>query len=237
MIRKLLSVPLCNQGHGVLWFMYPLVGLYLLSPVISPWLEKASKKELQFYLALWGITLCYPFIGMVLDTNQGINGILYYFSGYLGYFILGHYLRRYPIKAVLPSLLWLPVPFVALGLCKYFGLPMDLGSHFWYLSIFTAISCCAWFTVAQHLEGWLRGRSDAFRKTLVNLSCCSFGIYLMHIFIMRNFLWDVCNIARLGGPGSLLVSFLGTLILSWALTSAISRIPGGEYIVGYRKRP
>ena len=30
---------------GHLWFMYPLISLYLIIPVVSPWLEKASAKE------------------------------------------------------------------------------------------------------------------------------------------------------------------------------------------------
>lgn len=234
LVRKVFSIPFSCQGHGVLWFMYPLVGMYLLAPVVSPWLEKASKKDLQFYLAIWGITLCFPFLGMWFNLGEGVGSLLYYFSGYLGYFILGFYLRKFPVKRVLPAILWLPVPFIALGLCKYFALPLDLSPHFWYLSIFTSLSCVSWFTIAQHLDRWLQGSPAAFKNLIACFSCCGFGIYLMHIFVMRDFLWDVCGIARLGGVGSLLVSFFGTLLLSWALTWIISHIPGGEYVVGYR---
>ena len=30
---------------GHLWFMYPLIGVYLFIPIISPWLEKASARN------------------------------------------------------------------------------------------------------------------------------------------------------------------------------------------------
>ena len=30
---------------GHLWFMYPLISLYLFIPIISPWLRKATAKE------------------------------------------------------------------------------------------------------------------------------------------------------------------------------------------------
>ena len=236
LVCKVLSVPFHCEGHVVLWFMYPLVGIYLAAPVLSPFLERASKGELQFYLALWGITMCYPFLKMVLHIDESTNGVLYYFTGYLGYFVLGYYLRKYPIEKVLPAVLWLLVPFVALGLSKHFGWPMSMGSHFWYLSIFTALSCVSWFTIAQKADSWLATRSDAFKNTMTCFSCCSFGIYLMHIFIMRNFLWDECEIAALGGVGSLLVSFFGTLALSWGLTWIICHLPGGEYVVGYRAK-
>ena len=46
--KQILSVPFSPQGYGTLWFMYVLIGLYLLTPVISQWLEKASKKEIKF---------------------------------------------------------------------------------------------------------------------------------------------------------------------------------------------
>ena len=53
---SLFSLPFSVQGHGVLWFMYTLAGLYLLVPILSSWVRKASKRELEFYLLLW---LCF----------------------------------------------------------------------------------------------------------------------------------------------------------------------------------
>lgn len=41
LVRKVLSIPFSAQGHGVLWFMYTLAGLYLLTPILSHWLESA----------------------------------------------------------------------------------------------------------------------------------------------------------------------------------------------------
>ena len=60
--RAIVSIPFSVQGHGVLWFMYTLVSLYLLAPVISPFLVRSSEKEIRFYLILWGVALCYPWL-------------------------------------------------------------------------------------------------------------------------------------------------------------------------------
>lgn len=49
LLISLLSIPFSTQGHGVLWFMYILIGLYLLAPILSPFLEKAGERELRFY--------------------------------------------------------------------------------------------------------------------------------------------------------------------------------------------
>ena len=65
-VTDLFSIPFTAQGHGILWFMYTLAGLYLLVPIVSPWLRNASKHEIEIYLALWLVTLLYPYIGLVL---------------------------------------------------------------------------------------------------------------------------------------------------------------------------
>ena len=33
--KTICSIPFEKQGHGVLWFMYTLAGLYLLTPILS----------------------------------------------------------------------------------------------------------------------------------------------------------------------------------------------------------
>lgn len=38
---------------GHLWFMYPLISLYLVIPIVSPWLERASARDERIYLALF----------------------------------------------------------------------------------------------------------------------------------------------------------------------------------------
>ena len=61
--RDLARLPLnfpTLAGH--LWFMYPLISLYLFIPVISPWLRKASAGEELFFIALFMISTCMPFM-------------------------------------------------------------------------------------------------------------------------------------------------------------------------------
>ena len=37
---------------GHLWFMYPLISLYLIMPVVSPWLERASARDERLFLCI-----------------------------------------------------------------------------------------------------------------------------------------------------------------------------------------
>jgi surface polysaccharide O-acyltransferase-like enzyme len=52
--KALFSIPFSAQGNPTFWFLYTLMGLYLLAPVLSHWLNTASRRELDFYLLLWG---------------------------------------------------------------------------------------------------------------------------------------------------------------------------------------
>ena len=78
-----------NTELGILWFMYCLAGMYLLTPILSRWLSVASIKEVEFYLVLWLATLCVPFVKLFTPVNESDTSWLYYFHGYVGYYVLG----------------------------------------------------------------------------------------------------------------------------------------------------
>lgn len=229
-------MPFHVEGHGVMWFMYVLVGMYLVAPVISPWLERAEKKELLFYLGIWAITMSYPILKLFLRVDETDTGVLYYFSGYIGYFLLGYYLRKYGAGKTRFALVYLPVPFVLLGICKYLSYDVDFYSVFWYLSILIALMCWSWFTIIKNAEQRIAALCPKVLSVVTHFSNCSFGIYLMHIFVMCNGIWPIFDKFGIGGGISLAVSFGGTLLISYSLTWIISLLPFGEYIIGYKKK-
>lgn len=237
-VRSIFSMPFSPQGHGVLWFMYTLIGLYLVSPIISRWLDKSSKREEEFYLGLWAITMCYPLLKLLLDINESNTGVLYYFSGYIGYFVLGHYLNKYHESITLKKLI-LPV-FIAVAApvaCKLMHIEVDFYSVFWYLSIFVAILTVAIFVLISKYGQKLIFWGGKVINAIVLTSNLSFGIYLIHIAIMRSFLWKqewIININNYILQWAVIVVL--TFALSWMAAYLISLLPFGDYIVGYRKR-
>lgn len=234
--KLLFSIPFSAQGHGVLWFMYTLLGLYLLAPIISPFLAKASEKEQRFYLLLWALSLCYPFIALVLDVDRSVTGMLYYFTGFAGYFLLGYYLHAYKprIPAVVIPFLFL-VPLATL-VAWYFlgGKKGDFYDLFWYLSLFVVMMCTAWFSGIRKMVESIKINDGRF---IVAFSNACFGIYLMHILIMRYFLWKIDFIVYgLGGIGQIIMTWIFTLLISFLLTHLISYLPYAEYIIGYKQK-
>ena len=194
--QAFLSIPFSAQGNPTFWFIYTLLGLYLLAPVLSRWLAAASHGEMVFYLGLWGISLCYPLLRNVLDINATETGVLYYFSGYSGYFILGFYLRKYPEKIRFAWLLpLLAVSYAAPVVCKLKPIPVDFYDVFWNLSIFVVIQCVFLWKLVVALvppQGCL-----SFNPLVARVSSLTFPIYLVHFFVVRDLLWKwpfVCSL-------------------------------------------
>ena len=231
-MTDLFSIPFTAQGHGILWFMYTLAGLYLLVPVVSPWLRNASRHEIEIYLALWLVTLLYPYIGLVLEINTSDTGLLYYFSGYAGYFLLGHYMSRYALPLrwlVSVVLLVLPLPV----LNKILGWELDFYSVFWYLSAPVAVMAAGWFALIKIIFEKIE-MGKALLNFIVTVSNLSFGMYLVHIFVMRTLLYKWSFIQDFNDYYiQTFVVVVLTCIGSFGICYIISKLPLSQYIIGY----
>lgn len=59
---------------------------------------------MEFYLALWAIALCIPYIHLFIteiwgETFWNRTPMLYYFSGFLGYVVLANYIKRFHMES------------------------------------------------------------------------------------------------------------------------------------------
>lgn len=108
-----------NYAAGHLWFVYMIIGLYLIMPLLSPWAEKVGRKELTVYIGVWLFTTLIPILrdwlsSEPLAVTYGPTGIprqalyplwgeaswnaygtFYYLSGVIGYLLLGLWLRKF----------------------------------------------------------------------------------------------------------------------------------------------
>ena len=108
-----------NYSAGHLWFVYMLLGVYMLMPLLSPWAEKVGRKELLAYLGIWLFTSMIPIIRdwvssepLVFaygptgiprpalyplwgEASWNTYGLFYYISGFIGYLLLGLYFRKF----------------------------------------------------------------------------------------------------------------------------------------------
>ena len=224
-----------NTELSILWFMYCLAGMYLLTPILSRWLSVASVKEVEFYLFLWLVTLCVPFVKLFFPVNESDTSWLYYFHGYVGYYILGFYLRHYWEKPKSTRrMVMLFVVFIVISVILPITLLMsnvevDFYSLFWYLSITVALQCVVWWIVVKRLMK----NVPQLPRFVVELSKLSFGIYLVHILVMRNILWETTWMQNMNGVVQIVVCTILTFTISALISWGISKIKYVKAIIGY----
>ncbi|WP_334329663.1 acyltransferase [Companilactobacillus sp. HBUAS59699] len=82
------------------WFLYPLIGFYLVSPAIKAFIDNTNKSTINYILILWYITnIVLPgMVNSLPDTTGAYfsaygNGLMF-LSNKIGYFILGYVLSN-----------------------------------------------------------------------------------------------------------------------------------------------
>ena len=226
-IKTLFNIPFASQGNGVLWFMYALVGLYLLTPILSKWLQCTTKHEIEFYLLLWTVSLSYPYLSLIgLNVNESPSGILYYFSGYAGYYLLGFYLKQHYRYQHWHLIILIMVGLLTPGIILALNIKFNFSNLFSYLSIpVTCLSVAYWLIINKV-------KISCGEKLLAKTSSLCFGIYLIHIFVMRNIIWQIPLINTLSGPISIIIIALITFIISWIIGYLIKKLPFSKYLIG-----
>lgn len=242
-LKDLVSIPLTFPSlAGHFWFMFPLFSLYLFIPIVSPWLSKVSAKEERFFILLFLISTCMPYLNRWFGEVWGQcfwneYHLLWYFSGYLGYLVLAHYIRTKLEWSVRKKLAWGSVLLVAgatATILSYYvqAVPgvilatpkLEVGWAFCTINVvclttgaFLLFSCIS---------------LPRTPKLVAELSRLSYGMFLMHIFWLH--LWAIVGMETLALPTVACIPFIAvcTFISSAVTTKLISYIPGSKWIIG-----
>ena len=227
-----------------MWYIYLLIGLYLYLPVFSAWVEKASERAKLIFLLAWAVTLFVPyyraFVNIYLWGSCSWNEFyaLYYFAGFNGYLLLGHYLRRHPMP-LKRTLLLGALSFAAGYAVTFTGFlrtslnpsstSEQLELFYYFLSPNVVMMTWSIFALCQHVKV----RSQRVQQWLASLTECGFGVYMIHFFLTGPSVWLM---RTLGTPLYLQIPLAAAAVfaLAWALTAALRRLLGKRavYVVG-----
>jgi surface polysaccharide O-acyltransferase-like enzyme len=104
------------------WYLYMLVGLYLVTPLLRVLVANASDKMLKYGFAVWFIgTALVPFIPFISSTVLGatyyLDANVFVIPQYIGYFVLGAYLVNVKVinRKLLAGLTALGITLTAVG--------------------------------------------------------------------------------------------------------------------------
>jgi surface polysaccharide O-acyltransferase-like enzyme len=236
-LKHIAMIPLNFSTIGIqMWYIYLLIGLYLYIPIFSAWVEKASKRAKRWFLAAWGITTLLPFYNHFVEPtlwgtcSWNSFGMLYYFAGFNGYLLLGHYLKNriWSVKKVL----MLGIPMFAVGYCiTYFGYKTmtaipdhseAMAELFWTTNSLNVVLMVIPIFMACKV---IKITSPYIINLLANLTLCGFGIYMIHYFFIGQ---AVIFTRIIGVPYSLQIPVAAVFAfgVSWGIVALAYKIFG-----------
>ena len=233
---------------GHLWFMYPLIGLYLFIPVVSPWLERATAREERVFIGLFLLATFMRYLHRFVTPelwgecfwNQ--FHMLWYFAGYLGYLVLAHYVRFHLQWSVgrrrAVGLLCLVVgsAFTAWSfwLKGVPGQPIETPELEWGWEFCTPNVVMATFGAFLLFTCIRRPKAP---RLVTSLSKLSFGMYLMHLLWLHVFVVLFIGEGGAAAPAvpvyaAIPLIAVCTFVCCAVTTKLLSLIPGSKWVVG-----
>lgn len=240
-----------HSGH--LWFVYMLIGIYLFMPVLSPWLESVSKRGERAFILVWLLTTAVPFFRELAQVVHGTAevwgeanwnefGTLYYMSGFIGYVVAAHYIRKYidwsvaktlcvSLPAIIAGYLITAIPFYMQIPDSYpvndlIDLAIDMELSWKFTTTGVALMTLGVFLIFKLIK-----RSGRCYPLVLSLSNMSYGMYLMHMFVLVA-VFDIVKSWQMATPLTMVTTAVLTFIVSALLTKLLSFLPKSKYIVG-----
>lgn len=221
-----------------MWYIYMLLGLYFLTPMLKIFTAHANKYQMRNLLLVMGCCSCLiptinqfsKFFGIQISISN-----LHFSLPYVFLYLLGWYMENYGNEkqqvylgfAAISALLSLSLDI----LLEIFYVTKH-GSLFGWLgrqeNLLNIAAAAAIFYLAKHLCNF-HFIEKCFGKYILR---CSFGIYLLHPFFI-NIIYKILHITPLQFHPFLSIPLFTVSILSLSilLTRILQRIPGLKKLV------
>lgn len=229
-LSKYILVNLRDGASFHFWYIYMLIGIYLFIPLIGKWINFSPRKEILYFLIIWGITILIN-LPKIDQIKPDID--LSYFSGFIGYPILGYYLaiKNKNIKDRRIAILLIAIGALITIVGTYVG-TTHKGAYYdifyGYLSPNAIITSIGIFLLFRHLEF----KNNRLNSAIAFVGRYSYGIYLCHIFVMVCLSTIGINSSLLSPIVSILLTSVLCFIISLLVTYTINKIPYGHFVSG-----
>ena len=219
-------------GEFHMWFLWLIVGFYVLVPLLRPIVQ--NKQTLEYFLItsfvfsfvvpfIFKLTkLFIPALTSIVEIGEMYcdNLQLHMLSGYIFYFILGYYLHIITIKREIVNLLILFGIFsgICIACLTYYVFRstgvIDL-SFYEYESFFVLFETIAVFLLVKRL-------CNVESRIVSSISKLSFGIYLVHMLV-----YYILGLTPTMIPPLIGIPLLSLLVfvVSYVIVLLLSRIP------------
>ena len=220
-------------GHYHMWFLYMIVGLYIVVPILR--CVTRSEKATEYYLAVALVfTFIIPWLMKlpVLSGYQGAYEKMSFFLtlGYTGYFVAGYYLSVKELNKKQRAVLYiLGIVGQIAGIVLTWSDSVRLGhasdTYNDYLTLAVLAQSVAVFVLGKYALSRIR-LSERGEKLVLALSRDCFGVYLVHPFFITEASKYLVGDLLLRSPLLWIpVTSLGVAVVSLAVSALLNRIP------------
>lgn len=174
-----------------LWFIQMILGLYLATPILRVYIRHAPRQNLAYFLIIWAVTVSLlPITKRFFNFEIGID--VQVTTGFVGFFVLGYYLRDVTINVRQAGII--------LGIVTGSLLFTQLATHtltvkndgiydnFFVLndSPNLLIVATGLFLIFKSIDyDRLFQQLPIIQKIVLWLSSCSLGIYFVHVMLIE----------------------------------------------------
>lgn len=218
-LYRILRVTLMGKPYYHLWYLFMLPGLYLVTPVLAPFVQAASVRvQVLLVVLAFGVGVYIDFFEHPILAPYPV----FWFLEYLGYYLAGYVLRVHTVR-VYPGLLvgTFIVMSVATAVLTYtmIGTQHPL-LYYKYLSPPVLLASLAFY---QLFNQWQKRSAP-----LALFATDTLGVYLVHagvlsvvLSVLGFFSITVLDPVWVGLP----VKFALVVVVSWGAVRLMKRIP------------
>jgi len=269
-VNKINNQPITTNSiiQGVLtgpyyqfWYIYLLLGLYLITPILRVIMAHASRDLIKYILLLWFLgAAIVPTIALVTPLHLDTNVLT--ITGYVGYFILGAYLLTVQIsRSKLALYTAVGVTLTAIGTYVIAATVGGTEMYFFqgYLSptlIFAAASLFLLLIVVQSppstqafavpsaTENYFKPKEicaespceSKGRKLLRLISANTLALYLFHVMVLetiqKGYLGFAINGNTINSVVGVPLNTVIVLFVSLGIIVGLKKVPGLKKLVG-----
>jgi surface polysaccharide O-acyltransferase-like enzyme len=217
-----------------LWFMYSLIGIYLILPVLRLLVRpEVDQKILWYFIGLWLIfQSVLNFANYFGDIKIGISAPLA--NGFVGFFIFGYLLGPWTLSrftVILAAATWI-LATLATILGTYF-LTRSSGKFETYFYGFTTpnviAASAAAFLLIKSISEWTLLAVPSARELSRRIAACAFGIYIIHVIIIEvlaNWIPGIHLDTLIGNPiWSIPLVSIVVFAISFFIVAILQKIP------------
>ncbi len=232
-LTALLDIVTGNVNYH-LWFLYLIIGLYISTPILRIFIKNANNVHIEYFIFIWIISIINTY--MKTRHNIGIGIEMGFFTGFIGYYILGYYLvntdfdKKY--KNLIYILAFLGVLITMFGTYVLTKEANFLNQSFYdYLSPNVMAMSIGIFIFFKNID-WKNSKifnNLTINNVIVKMSTLSFGVYLIHALILSVLRTDL--ITFFGPIIGVPLLALTTILVSYFLVKIIYNIPILKHII------